>query len=455
MKILIIVLIVIAVIIILWQTYELRQFDVTHYYINTPKVTKPHRICVVSDLHQHSYGRYNEDLINSIKNQEPDMIAIPGDMIVDKKPYQYGVASSFLSKISRMAPVYLSNGNHEKRVEDITNPNHVHYALYKEALLSFNVYTLNNTATRFDDEIEIYGLDLPVTYYTKGKRHNLSAFELMHMLGADIKPGAENKASDDEIPEDAIPAEEIAADETAISEVAHEVQDDVKDADPVKSAEDLEKEMKAEVADEKLEKMLNENSQMAALYSDLMRSKHDLALRRPRKKKKEVKHRSLLASMVYAEADKYESDRKKFELESRDMRVPSAKKQSRKTEATSCFPDDKKFRILLAHSPEFGNTYAEAGFDLSLCGHYHGGLVCLPDGKAVISPNFTLFPEFASGDNVVKGRHIITSRGLGTHTFNIRVFDRAELLVIHLLPEGANDAFRYKDPFDDIDFTAL
>ncbi|MBR4183491.1 MAG: metallophosphoesterase [Lachnospiraceae bacterium] len=465
MKLAIIILIIFLIIFIIWQTHELKQFDVTHYYINSPKITKPHRICVISDLHQHSYGHYNDVLIDSIKAQEPDMIAIPGDMIVDTKPYQYGVASSFLSKISEIAPIYFSNGNHEKRVEDRANPNHIHYELYKEALSNFNIYTLNNTGVRFDDEIEIYGLDLPTTYYTKGKRHHLSSMELMNMVGAEVREDVSDAVCSHE--PDETGSDNAGLLNSKITDAEHLMTEDffgsedktdrketgTSEADA--RAQALEAEMKKTVSDEKLDNLLNSNSQMAALYSDLMRSKHEPSVGRVRKQKQKRKHRSLLASMVFAETDRIERDRKDFELESLEMKHRIYENADRKRENTGCFKDDSKYRILLAHNPEFGGAYAGAGFDMSLCGHYHGGLVCLPNGKAVISPNFTLFPEYASGDNVVRGRHVITSRGLGTHTFNIRVFDRAELVVIHLLPEGANDAFKYKDPFDDIDFTAL
>jgi predicted MPP superfamily phosphohydrolase len=41
------------------------------------------------------------------------------------------------------------------------------------------------------------------------------------------------------------------------------------------------------------------------------------------------------------------------------------------------------FSILLSHSPEIYRHAAHAGFDLMLCGHTHGGQVCLPGGIAV------------------------------------------------------------------------
>jgi predicted MPP superfamily phosphohydrolase len=40
--------------------------------------------------------------------------------------------------------------------------------------------------------------------------------------------------------------------------------------------------------------------------------------------------------------------------------------------------------ILLSHSPEFYQHAAHAGFDLMLCGHTHGGQICLPSGIPII-----------------------------------------------------------------------
>ena len=40
--------------------------------------------------------------------------------------------------------------------------------------------------------------------------------------------------------------------------------------------------------------------------------------------------------------------------------------------------------ILLAHTPEFYKHAAHAGFDLMLCGHTHGGQICLPGGIPII-----------------------------------------------------------------------
>ena len=42
-------------------------------------------------------------------------------------------------------------------------------------------------------------------------------------------------------------------------------------------------------------------------------------------------------------------------------------------------------RILLSHSPQIAEEAAAAGFDLVLSGHTHGGQVCLPGGRSLVS----------------------------------------------------------------------
>jgi len=41
--------------------------------------------------------------------------------------------------------------------------------------------------------------------------------------------------------------------------------------------------------------------------------------------------------------------------------------------------------ILLSHTPEVYRQAADAGFDLMLCGHTHGGQICLPGGVPLLT----------------------------------------------------------------------
>lgn len=94
------------------------------------------------------------------------------------------------------------------------------------------------------------------------------------------------------------------------------------------------------------------------------------------------------------------------------------------------------FQILLAHNPAYAPHYAAWGADVTFCGHNHGGLVRIPGFGSLISPQLTFFPKYDAGEFEIEGNHVIISRGLGTHTFHVRVFNRAELLAVEFLPES-------------------
>ena len=93
-----------------------------------------------------------------------------------------------------------------------------------------------------------------------------------------------------------------------------------------------------------------------------------------------------------------------------------------------------KYQILIAHNPEYFERYAEWGADLVLSGHIHGGIMRLPLLGGVISPKPVLFPKYDGGRFDKNKTTMILSRGLGMHTFPIRIFNPGELVVIHLLP---------------------
>lgn len=90
------------------------------------------------------------------------------------------------------------------------------------------------------------------------------------------------------------------------------------------------------------------------------------------------------------------------------------------------------FQILMAHNPMYSPQYAFWGADLTFCGHNHGGLIRFPGGKSIMSPQLTFFPEYNAGLYEINNKKIIVSRGLGTHTFHVRIFNRAEILEVRL-----------------------
>lgn len=104
--------------------------------------------------------------------------------------------------------------------------------------------------------------------------------------------------------------------------------------------------------------------------------------------------------------------------------------------------DQTVYEILLAHTPKYVPEYFAWGADLCLSGHYHGGLVCLPFVGSIISPQFQLLPKYSFGKYEQGTQTALISRGLGTHTFHVRIFNRAELLVVTLQPAVGHTAWK-------------
>lgn len=88
-------------------------------------------------------------------------------------------------------------------------------------------------------------------------------------------------------------------------------------------------------------------------------------------------------------------------------------------------------RILLVHSPEILPEAAQAGMDLYLCGHSHGGQICLPGGKPIITHCRCPRP-YKAGRWRYKSMRGYTSRGVGTSLFPIRLFCQPEI-ILHTL----------------------
>lgn len=95
--------------------------------------------------------------------------------------------------------------------------------------------------------------------------------------------------------------------------------------------------------------------------------------------------------------------------------------------------DDSTFNILIGHNPDQFDAYCEWGADLVLSGHIHGGMINTPWGRGIISPRYMLFPKYDHGRFEKEKTTMILSRGLGNHTIHVRIFNRAEIVVVRLL----------------------
>lgn len=88
------------------------KFKVSSHSI--PKNFEGFKIVHLSDLHNKSFGKNQEYLVNQIREENPNVIIITGDLI-DSRRYNENIAMQFIEKATRIAPVYYVTGNHEMR----------------------------------------------------------------------------------------------------------------------------------------------------------------------------------------------------------------------------------------------------------------------------------------------------------------------------------------------------
>jgi predicted MPP superfamily phosphohydrolase len=93
-------------------------------------------------------------------------------------------------------------------------------------------------------------------------------------------------------------------------------------------------------------------------------------------------------------------------------------------------PDKDGINILMAHTPKYMKDYMNWGADISLCGHYHGGVMQLGKNRGLVSPDPSFFPYNAHGKFEEDNKIAIISAGLGEHTIPVRVHNPRELVSV-------------------------
>ena len=82
------------------------------YTIQSDKITSPVRVVQLTDLHNSNFGRDNEKLAELVAQAQPDLIFITGDLL-NANVERTDIATEIITKLSAIAPVYVSLGNHE------------------------------------------------------------------------------------------------------------------------------------------------------------------------------------------------------------------------------------------------------------------------------------------------------------------------------------------------------
>jgi predicted MPP superfamily phosphohydrolase len=90
------------------------------------------------------------------------------------------------------------------------------------------------------------------------------------------------------------------------------------------------------------------------------------------------------------------------------------------------------FKIAMVHTSELAKAAAENKYDLYLCGHTHGGQICLTEGKPLISHQFE-GKKFNHGLWKIGTMTGYTSKGAGVSGMPVRFNCPAEITILNLL----------------------
>jgi predicted MPP superfamily phosphohydrolase len=93
------------------------------------------------------------------------------------------------------------------------------------------------------------------------------------------------------------------------------------------------------------------------------------------------------------------------------------------------------FTVALVHSPELAEAAADAGVALYLTGHTHGGQICLPNGRPILT-NSAAPRRYSSGRWRCGDMVGYTSTGLGVSGIPVRFNSRGEVALITLRRTG-------------------
>ena len=158
---------VIAIIITIFPIATCNTIKVTTYKLNTPLLVKNSeiKIALISDLHSTIFGNNQKKLIQKIKEQNPGLIILSGDILDDEVP-NLGT-KLLLSGIKDTAPIYYVTGNHEYWSNNIKN--------IRELLQSYNVFILSDNYVKINldnNELVIAGIEDPDKKFYKTPEYN-------------------------------------------------------------------------------------------------------------------------------------------------------------------------------------------------------------------------------------------------------------------------------------------
>lgn len=143
---------------LIWIIWGNTALELNRYTVSSnrlPEAFDGYRIAHVSDLHNTEMGKENEKLLTMLREAEPDMIAITGDLI-DCRRTDMEIALQFTAAAMEIAPCYFVAGNHEARISG--------YDELKERLTEQGVIVLDDKRIELErsgEKIVLLGVNDP------------------------------------------------------------------------------------------------------------------------------------------------------------------------------------------------------------------------------------------------------------------------------------------------------
>lgn len=136
------------------------DLEISRYEVKSQKLPESFdgfKIVQLSDLHGAEFGEDGMELVEKVKELEPDIIALTGDFVTDEG--DLAAVEKLAARLTELCPVYFISGNHEfgsglaVKVRNILERAGVKY-LSNEYL----------TISRGEDEILLGGVEDPLAY---------------------------------------------------------------------------------------------------------------------------------------------------------------------------------------------------------------------------------------------------------------------------------------------------
>lgn len=164
---------------VIWTIWGNTALEQTTFTLTSPRLPDSFdgfRIAHVSDLHNVDFGNGNEELLTMIRDAEPDMIAITGDMI-DSRRTDIDIALQFAEEAVKIAPCFFVTGNHESRISE--------YPDLREGLIERGVVVLEDRYVKLEylgGTMHLIGVFDPSFLYGYGDEASYMESDLGHLM---------------------------------------------------------------------------------------------------------------------------------------------------------------------------------------------------------------------------------------------------------------------------------